>query len=430
MVDRCQTGVLNLVPILIIGASFSVGFSASALWLGLLVGLTGALFVRDPELFVQSVGRIVPIILAFGFMFTYSNIRATEFDPSASPLNILSALLVIVILRVQYQRYGQVYFLTGLKQLNAAILLTALLGVYETITHRNPLAGIFSYILSEWKMGTPAYRASGIFSHPVPFAHMLTTGMVLTLFLVRRLALKIASLGLLIFALVGTQTRSAWLVVIFILVVLLILATVQKVFSKYIIYAVISMPAILALALFISGSGKFATYSNGLLTRLGALSIDDVSVGQRLGSITAVLNDFFASSDIIELLFGHGLASSNDFINRSDILIENFNTVDNYWLTLLYDFGAIFFVFFVAITVAALRVWKLTLRDVQDASSRALVNCLGLSLLVCLLFMNIYSFTIWRGNQALLILCIATLCSITLKSVPQQRPTVALSQGR
>ena len=66
-----------------------------------------------------------------------------------------------------------------------------------------------------------------------------------------------------------------------------------------------------------------------------------MSEGQRIGSIIYILKDFIFNSNFIQMIIGHGYLASCDKMLQVVIVIENFSTTDNQFLTILYDYGLV-----------------------------------------------------------------------------------------
>lgn len=66
----------------------------------------------------------------------------------------------------------------------------------------------------------------------------------------------------------------------------------------------------------------------------------DISRLQRLGTIKLV-NNYMMNNGIINFLFGNGLGSASKFMLNNTIILQNFITTDNQYLSFFYEFGFI-----------------------------------------------------------------------------------------
>ncbi|MGY1553107.1 O-antigen ligase family protein [Microbacterium sp. A588] len=399
---------INAIPILTLIASVSVGLGNGIYWL---IGLAAALAiatVRAPRNLVRAFLRTLPATLIIAFFAIYSVVVTRDIEVTASVLNVVCWAPLIILIVAQYQRFGTDYFTRGLKQLNYVLVATACWGIIEGIVKYNVLVHVYPHILGSWRMGTPEYRASAIFSHPIPFAHMLVIGLIITLTLQRGLLLKIVMSSLFLGAIVTTQTRSAWAIIAALLAVFIVQsfwlgrgrALLRGILKAWPFVA----GGIAVLVAFI----WLTPFGFGVLERLQRIGPEDVSLTQRTASIEAVLNAVFNESSVTELLFGHGFSSSNAFILSDTLVLEGISTTDNQWLALLYDFGLIGLLLFLAVTVYVIMAWwKLSRRPGRAQSPLAL--CTGYIAVCAFMFMAFYAFTIWRGIQVVVILAFCVL---------------------
>lgn len=399
---------VNAVPILTLVASISVGLGNGIFWLaGLAVAVIIAT-VRAPRIVGFAFLRTLPVTGIIVFFAAYSVLVTRGVETTASVLNLVCWAPLIVFLVAQYQRFGPEYFVRGLKQLSYVLAAIACWGIVEGLIKYNPLVLVYPNILGAWRMGTPSYRASAIFGHPIPFAHMMIIGMSLAVILHRRLLSKIVMCGLFLGALVTTQTRSVWPI----LAALLLLGLIQAFRlgqARALLRKALKMWPLIVVGLgVLAACIWFTPFGRGALERLAKIGPQDVSLTQRTASIEVVLHAVFNESSPLEMIFGHGFASSNAFILSQTLVLEGISTTDNYFLALLYDFGIAGLVLFMAVAVYAVVAWWKVSREPKGLRPTLALSA-GYITLSGFLFMNFYAFTIWRGVQFVMILAFSVL---------------------
>ena len=392
-----QLPAINMIPIMFIVATLSISLSVSTAWFIFLLVVVVALALLHPSSFKDSFASVLVALMVIGLFFLYSYLSQIGEDSTASSLNVASWALIVLILAVLHREYGMCYFGQGARQLLVVLVALGVFGVIEGLTSNNPLSGVFPHILGSWRMGTSAYRASSIFSHPIPFSHAMECGMVIAL-LLRDLDVrfKIVAIVTFLVAVIESQTRSAVLIACALVLFFLIKAVggLKSIkVPRLVILIFCALPFIL-IALF--ASGALSNMAAGLLERIEALGSTDVSVTQRSGAADLILSEFF-SRGISSLLIGNGLASSNSIISGTTISIDNFNTVDNNWLTVLFDFGVFVFVGMALMTLYGFYSFLF--------SKNETVSLYGGLAVVSALFMFFYSFSMWKGTLFLLIVC-------------------------
>lgn len=394
---------INLVPVLFIGAVLSISLSISTLWFVALLVLTIAAAFRYTRSFIRAFIQLLPVVVFLMLLFLYSSIVRLDTSSVASRFNIASWALLLLIVATAYHEYGIGYFEKGARQLGFVLLCLGLLGIIEGIISYNPLVNVFTHIQGSWRMGTDSYRASSIFSHPIPFAHMMLIGFAIFAHLYDGPALhKIAAFMVFFLAIIESQTRSALFLFAF-LVVLFGVRGALRSRNKVIPKAMVLVVCIICIvALIVLATGVGLPVIQGILDRVASLGDSDVSVTQRVGAIELVLGEIVVRGPI-ELLVGNGLAASNELINSTTISIGNFNTVDNNWLTVLFDLGVITFVAMVLLAIRGVYCFIFSQNRIEA--------CYGCVVTISSLYMFFYSFTMWKCTVFILLLSYYVICS-------------------
>lgn len=402
---------VNAIPALTFVASTSVGLGSGIYWLaGLALAILFSL-VRAPRNLFRALLRTAPATVVILLFSVYTLFATRDIQATASVLNLACLAPMIILFVAQYQRFGVSYFIQGLRALNYVLLATACWGIIEGVFKFNVLVYIYPHILGSWRMGTPSYRASSIFSHPIPFAHMLLIGLIITWTLRHRPLLKIVISLVYVSAIVMTQTRSVWGILALLLLLAAVFHGIWLRRGRAVFHAarrawpfVIGGAGLLALFVWLTPFGQ------GAIDRLMRVSLEDVSLTQRTASINVVLDAVFNQSSMIELLFGHGFASSNAFILSQTLVLEGISTTDNQFLSILFDFGVVGALLFLAVSVYVIVAWWRLSRRL-DADKLQLVLCAGYIAAGSFIFMTFYSFTIWRGTQ---VAVVAVFCVLIL----------------
>ena len=391
---------INLIPVLFLGSILATGLAASSVWFVFLIGAVVWVFIFHTREFLISTSRVIPAMLAMLLLFIYAQLFATSDRVTASPWNIISWTLIIIVSSFCYEAYGYEYYLEGFRIILVILVACSLFGIFEWVTHYNPLVRVFGHILGSWRMGSGSYRCSSIFTHPIPFAHCLLIGMVIDRHLCVDGFMRFVTATMLLLALIGTQTRSAFIILGVWVFVLVFNFLFSKRNHKIPVFIIVIFPFVVAATTIFFTSGTGLNMINQFILRFQQLSMDDLSVAQRLGGINFIL-DVFTSSGVFKMLFGFGFSMSNAYMSATTIQIEGFTTVDNYWITLLFDFGVVPTITIAILLISAIR---------RGASSRnELPKAVAEVLSVSTLYAFFYSFTMWKVITTLCLICITFL---------------------
>lgn len=236
------------------------------------------------------------------------------------PLAIIDAALF----RIRYGYIGSLKFKNFF--INISII-AALYGILEFIIQRNPLVVFFE---TDYLSGTVPYRAASFFKHPIIFAIIL--GVAISLIIEER---KIIVKSLLVVAILMTRSRSTMLGILFVFILWLLKHIRFKINLKtFVVFISI-------LVFLISPIGN--EIIGGIINRFSD-SLTSISGTQRLGTIYYFLTYTFNVTNIknlIMLLVGHGSGAANVLLKMHTIDIPGFDTTDNQYITILYDYGVL-----------------------------------------------------------------------------------------
>lgn len=392
---------INLIPVMMVGAALSISLSASSVWFAALLVINLVQFLQDSASFTKAFARLFPILTAILFYFALSSFGGTSGE-TASSFNIASWALILLIVAVAHQKYGDRFFKQGVQQLGFVLLALAVFGILEGVASYNPFVGKFTHILGEWRMGTSAYRASSIFSHAIPFAHMMLIGIAIFILIYKGSTLvKTSVVVIFMLAIAESQTRSALLIAAVLLLLLgfrKLLRSKSNKISPLLIIA-ICFAGLALEAVVVTGAGL--SLFEGIMERIADIGLDDVSVSQRSGAIDLIVGEIMKRGPQ-HFFFGNGIASSNELISAHTITIENFNTVDNNWLTVLFDYGVFAFILIVFFAIKGLYLL------VFDQDS--VVACYGAIVTISSFYMFFYSFTMWKSTMFILLTGYYAIC--------------------
>lgn len=211
--------------------------------------------------------------------------------------------------------------------LNFFFLPLCVLGCFEFFKQANPLMDFFPPQISymEGAQLSATYRVSSMFLHPIVFADLLLFFFWINIFYVKTKWLKLSVGVLIIVDMFGTQTRAIWLMFVLSIFVFFCMEKKWKLWLKGLSFLLVGLFFLL----------KNLDVISERLSTLG----EGASFYQRYYSIGYVVHAFFFDSNIFQKLFGFGFGESSKFIAQHFIMLENFATVDNQFVSLLYEFG-------------------------------------------------------------------------------------------
>nr|WP_263324280.1 hypothetical protein [Neobacillus sp. Marseille-Q6967] len=266
-----------------------------------------------------------------------------------------SPIYVILIYGlVQYYKYGNKYGEQFFFQFAFLMNVLSVINLYQVIFHRPLLVRFFTEKIDSyqyWAYGTDAFRVISVFGHPIISALFFSVLFICNIYVINS-KYKYIKYILQLIALVNlfaTQSRSAWITLVIVLVLYGIRnfkvtkimnykveLTIKKIFRYYFISIFILI--ILGFLIF-----NFEQILTDIITRFGdslSKNSTDISTLQRLGTFDLIINHMF-SSGVFQLVFGNGLGSVGDFMLFNMVVIENFTTTDNMYLTFFFELGMI-----------------------------------------------------------------------------------------
>lgn len=232
-----------------------------------------------------------------------------------------------------------------LKGILIAIIISLFFGIYQGVVGYNPLGGISDIVTQS------VTRISSWYAHPIPCSCFFIVGVVLGNMLIDNLFFKVLLLMGMIYGIVLTQSRSAWLILIILFIVALVCNLVSGKFKHYISRKKMLYLLFICLLIgliFVVMYGKISELYLVIMDRLFSKSTsEDMSYTWRL----MVIRLFTSNASFLDLhtYFGHGYNSASNLLANSVISSKftyNVATTDNAYISIFYDFGIFGFIGF------------------------------------------------------------------------------------
>ncbi|WP_226528052.1 O-antigen ligase family protein [Metabacillus niabensis] len=310
---------------------------------GLLLLLLLKLF-RDSDLRISRKNSLI-LIISILFILT---IYLVSFDEIAFVTKRYLILVILIFyLFFSLLRYGVGYMENFYKQLTVFLNILSVANLYQVI-FRKPL--LLNYMdLAEvgynYHFGSAAYRTMSVFHHPIICGLFFIIAFLCNMYLIKS-PIKYVLQVLLLLNIYTTSSRSAWLALALIIMVYILLNNKRFIFSilrprvnylKAINICIITSFVFLFLIL------NFDEIAKTIIDRFGdslTKNSTDGSNLQRTLTIAMIFDHMFDNGGSI-LLFGHGAGTVGDFMLRNPVLIKDFGTTDNQYLSWFFEFGLV-----------------------------------------------------------------------------------------
>ena len=237
-----------------------------------------------------------------------------------------------ILFGFQLYRINKEYIYYLLNIITMTLFVASGFGIYEYFSGINIFQSMFVINYLQY-----TDRVASFFGHPITFASILLVGIIYTWFAPRKFIVKVIVLGIFLFCLYGTMSRSSWLAFAVITILYVLRSNKNKLTLENIL---IFMVGIVIVIIFYNSSFGHSIIID-ILLRISDID-GSVSSNQRLGTISLMLNEVFANSTIFEILIGHGERASKNFMQGAVIIIKDFGTTDNWYIQCLYNYGLIF----------------------------------------------------------------------------------------
>ncbi|MEC5270393.1 O-antigen ligase family protein [Heyndrickxia coagulans] len=271
-------------------------------------------------------------------------------------LNIFVKFYIVEYLIVSYiylsiLKYGKLYVSLLSKCMTYMLNIFSIFNIYQVVFHKPML---YDFLTSEiqtlqYQVSTSFYRTSSVFGHAIVAGLFFVILFLHNFFTLKNKIFKYILQGIVLINLYSTMSRSAWLaflVVIFILILinfkkinLIAFASFSNLSYRQILYTYLGVIIIAIGVLFIAQN--YNSLLESIINRFGDSLSDnstDLSNLQRTGTITAIFK-FMSDVGMKNLIFGNGLGTVANFMLSHQIVIPDFLTTDNQYLTWYYEFG-------------------------------------------------------------------------------------------
>lgn len=278
------------------------------------------------------------------FVAYYIFISGAFFHSSASFTNLLiryvmlpTVAFYVASLLVVNGNKSKLFFVQCLKSF---VMFFALFGIYEWIVRHNPISSFISTGAAEWinrmnEFSHIVYYPSSFFTHYTYFAYVLLVGWLLGLsFPSKNKVFDYLYKGTVLFALIVSQSRMAWITFIAIMVIYYLFFA-----RKARLTWVIGTP-IVAIALYVTGIvGRVVALVSTRFSRIFSMGFSDGSLGQRFGTLQNV-SPYMAERPLKALIGGGYASTVYDFLPKYSFF-AGFQTTDSMLTTYLVEAGII-----------------------------------------------------------------------------------------
>lgn len=317
------------------------------------------ILIKDKNLFEMKTKKTTLLFIIMSIVFLLMNILINNnFNVDIlrvfNIVNIISLLIMAKSNDVNMDIFYKVFMIF--------INILCLFGIYEFIFKYN----IFNEYLVvnngdfvDLSLTTfRNYRVFTIYTHPIVFGNTLIVAFLICKSKIVNIYIRCFSYTLIVINILLTKSRSSW-IAFFIVVILInfkkIRSSNRKIKLNKMMLSIFGV--IVFIISYIIFYEQFMSVVSFIFNRFSEL-VDgqgSISKDQRLGAIRFILEKI-SSGHILNLLFGYGIGSSkNLFANVT--LLANIATTDNQFLSIIYDFGIIGFLFFIFISIKVIYVF-------------------------------------------------------------------------
>lgn len=334
---------------------------------------------------------------------------------------IVSIYTFVIFILFNINVENKSYMITFYKYFTIIFNIFNIIDLYEAFTKTNLF---FNFILPKMatSYGIVGFRAYSIFLHPIVYGMMLVILFWCNKFILKNRFNKLVLQIIVIVNLFFTQARSAWIafaVTIILYCSKVIITKIRtriktktktkiKIHNSKIasIKICITIFALLVITICIIIFSKNIVDIWGLIYKkfitATSDSYGDVSRLQRLGTITDI-EQYMFNNGSINFLFGNGFGTMTDFMKNIYVVIMNFPTSDNQYLSIFYEFG--FVGLFLYITIIVSVIIKFFKNDISDINNLPILSFLIIS--VSMFFFESFR---WTDVFILLIISMIFMC--------------------
>lgn len=234
------------------------------------------------------------------------------------------------------------------------IIVSFFFGIFQSLLGYNPF-GELSDIVTQ-----SVTRISSWYAHPIPCSCFFIVGVILCVNTIENPFIKVLISFGIIYGIILTQSRSAWLILIILFVIMLLNNFVNGRYNRYITKRKLVCFLVIVVLLFgvvFAAYEKILELYSVILDRLFSKSIsEDMSYTWRLMTINLFINN--TSFFDLHTYFGHGYGAASSLLANTTISSKftyNVAATDNAYVSIFYDFGVFGFIGFVWIVFYSIR---------------------------------------------------------------------------
>lgn len=351
---RKKINQMPIVFIVLLFLNFFEKYTISFILIGFCVLFQ---FILDLTLFKKIFKKYYQVfVLAFISLFSNIIFGITNSNYISANIEIILYYIIMIYPIFLCEKKGEEYVSDGIKGISNIVVLTAVYGIYEGILKTNPIITMFrpSWIL--FAEGLTEYRSYSVYMQPVIYANVLLFSFLVE-FNNKKGVVSFIKILILSVAVYLTKTRTAWIMLVVMLLFyflkecILCLSRDSIVIKKKLIAPLIFL--FISAICFVNTS-LFKSMIEIIIERLSSLG-GSTSLSQRSGTIMVFIRQLMDEFDL-RFIFGHGHEASYYFMLENRIVINNFATTDNEWISILYNYG-----FLILLTYLSMFVYSISL---------------------------------------------------------------------
>ncbi|UYV54086.1 O-antigen ligase family protein [Priestia megaterium] len=286
-------------------------------------------------------------VISFAFLIGTSLYLDTRkyFMTVYLPFYLISFYSYIKVIKMGHEFSFQFF-----KQFLIVMNVFSIFNLYQVVFRKPLLLNLLAdkfYTFQYGALGTGEFRTISVFGHPIVCGLFFVMAFICNIYILKSGILKNVLQLLLIINVYSTGSRSSWISLVVILGIMIIPKLsglkIKKIkLTKSNIFSLYSSFCILIVGFFFLVI-NFSNITQAIVDRFGSsLSANstDVSNTQRIGTLNLIFKNF-EYNDIIHQLFGNGVSAANKFMAQNRVVIQDFLTTDNQYLTILHDFGLV-----------------------------------------------------------------------------------------
>lgn len=300
---------------------------------------------------------------------------------------VLINSLLFKILKV----YGKEYIKHAFILIIVLMFILNFISIFEFINKTSFYKNILNPEQLRWldSIGQESFRVRSVFVHPIIYGTLLNINLIVLIYLKKYFNKQFYYINylLIIVNLYATKSRSCWIT--FVILILLIYTqnfkfknkiNKKRLINNYFIIFII----IIFIIIF---SNNISNILEGVIYRFTYKSDNDISKLQRIGTIRNIIQFSFSRWTI--MFFGMGINTVGKFMLSNPVILPEFASTDNQYMTFLYEMGIIFLISFLIYFLYNL----LKMYRCKNLFSKVIILIM-ISIAINMFFYNIYGWKI------------------------------------